>query len=51
MQQAQQNKVVVETNAQKEVERTTPEQAPVQLNPELLRLVGGGNTSAPVRTW
>jgi hypothetical protein len=52
MQQAQENKVVVETEAVKEVDRkTTTEQAPVQLDAELLRLVGGGSESSPNRTW
>lgn len=52
MQQAQENKVVVETEAVKEIERKAPEQqAPVQLDAELLRLVGGGNTDSPNRTW
>jgi hypothetical protein len=52
MQQAQENKVVVDTEAAKEIERKTPEQqAPVQLDAELLRFVGGGNDSAPSKTW
>ncbi|WP_140626990.1 hypothetical protein [Methylibium rhizosphaerae] len=52
MQQAQENKVVVEAEAIKEVDRKTAEQqAPVQLDAELLRFVGGGNTSAPSKTW
>lgn len=52
MQQAQENKVVVETEAANEVEFKTSEQhAPVELDAELLRLVGGGAESSPVRTW
>jgi hypothetical protein len=52
MQQAQENKVVVETEAAKEAEvKTSEQQAPVQLDTEQLRWVGGGNTSSPNRTW
>ena len=52
MQQAQESKVVVETEVAKEVERKIPEQqAPVQLDSELLRLVSGGESSAPRNTW
>jgi hypothetical protein len=53
MQQAQEYKVVVESaEAAQEVEQMTPEQqAPVQLDVELLRLVGGGNTSSPRAGW
>lgn len=52
MQQAQENKVVVETEAAKEVERQTAEQQPpALLDADLLRFVGGGNTSAPSKTW
>ena len=52
MQQAQQNKVVVDTEAKKDVERKAAGQAPMPLSPELLRLVGGGNsTTAPGKGW
>ena len=52
MQQAQENKVVVEAEAAKEVEfKTSEQQAPVQLDAELLRFVGGGAESSPGRTW
>jgi hypothetical protein len=53
MQQAQENMVVVEAEAVKEVEsKTLEQQAPIQLDAELLRLVGGGNsTSLPNTNW
>ena len=53
MQQAQQNKVVVETEAKKDVAyKGASNQAPVQLGAELLKLVGGGNSSSmPTKGW
>lgn len=53
MQQAQENKVVVETEAAKGAEsKASEQQAPVQLDAAFLRLVGGGNsTSLPSKNW
>lgn len=53
MQQAQQNKVVVGTEAKTDVtDKKTSSQAPVQLDAELLKLVGGGDSSSmPTKGW